>query len=145
MSINEVSQLTVLLSWALVTTVLAEDEAFWGTTLKVYGKLVPNTLLLFPSCHSHSGHTSSASTPSSRRHLFRFIGILVSPHVREEINCIADLRCYRFSPARALSIMVVAGDNCSLVIHNQPKTLVLIIGTLQLHLLSSLSMWYASL
>jgi hypothetical protein len=38
----------VLLSWALVTTVLVDDDAFCPTTLKVHDKLVPNTLLLFP-------------------------------------------------------------------------------------------------
>ena len=48
---NEDGKLTVLLSWALVTTVLAEDDALWGATLKVHGKLVPKTVLLFPSCH----------------------------------------------------------------------------------------------
>lgn len=37
------------LSWALVTTVLADDAAFWGTMLMVLGTLVPNTVLLFPS------------------------------------------------------------------------------------------------
>lgn len=51
--------LTVGLSWALVTTVLAEDEAF-NVTLRVHAKLVPNTELLFPSCTDQGNHTSSA-------------------------------------------------------------------------------------
>lgn len=57
-------RLTVGLSWALVTTVLADDAAFWGTMLMVLGTLVPNTVLLFPSCRQEKFQRQNSSSGS---------------------------------------------------------------------------------